>query len=44
MEIKRNQNPGGPFWGYQLDSTANPAHLTAFTTKMGQIGKIGIVV
>ena len=27
MPLKKNQNPGGPFWSYQLDSTANPANL-----------------
>jgi hypothetical protein len=33
----KDQNPGGPFWSYLLNRTANPAHLQ----KMSQMGWIG---
>jgi hypothetical protein len=26
----KNQNPGVPFWSYQLNSTVNSAHLARF--------------
>ena len=29
----KNLNPGGPFWSYQLNSTANSAHLAHFWSK-----------
>jgi hypothetical protein len=25
-QLKKNQNSGGPFWSYQLNSTANSAY------------------
>jgi hypothetical protein len=39
-QLKKSK-PWGPFWSYQLKSSANPAHLPQ---KMSQMGLIGSAV
>jgi hypothetical protein len=36
-QLKKNQNPEGPFWSYQLNSTANPAHLLQTWDKWAEL-------
>ena len=33
----KNQNPGGPFWSYQLNNTANLAHFAQFSGKWAKL-------
>ena len=37
IAIEKNQNPGGHFWRYLLNSTANPAHLPQIWTKWAEL-------
>ena len=37
MAIEKIQNPGGRFGAYQLDSSANPAHLPQKGAKWAEL-------
>ena len=42
-QLKKSKS-WGPFWSYQLNSTANICQFSLFTSKMGQMGCIGSAV
>ena len=37
MEIEKKQYPGGPFWSYQLNITANPAYSSRKRAKLDKL-------
>ena len=43
MEIEKNKNPGGLFWSYQLDRSANPAHLPQKWAKWAKWAELAVV-
>ena len=43
MSIEKNQNPGGPFWSYQLDSSANLAHLPQKWAKWAKWAELAVL-
>ena len=40
MTIKKKSKSWGPFWSYQLDSTANIAHLPK---KLAKLAKLAVL-
>ena len=37
MAIEKKSKSWGPFWSYQLDSSANPAHLSQKWAKWAEL-------
>ena len=43
MAIEKKSKSWGPFWSYQLNSTANPAHLPQNWAKLAKLAKLAVL-